>query len=108
MDASNPAIELDPNSAAEFAALVDYLRDYRDCASEFPEIQKLEIFTELQRHIDALYSAHVSLCYATRDTKLVGSDWPDKTPWPVRLVYLTAFHKGKAAPMMAVPKKVTL
>jgi transcriptional regulator with XRE-family HTH domain len=108
MDMSNPDIELDQEPATEFAGLVDYLREYRDCAELYTEAQKLDVYDELQRYIDALDTANISVCYATRDTKLVGHNWQDKSPWPVTLVYLSVFHKGKVPDKMVVPKKVAL
>jgi transcriptional regulator with XRE-family HTH domain len=108
MDLSNPAIPLERGTAASFAALVDYLRDYRDCADVYSQVQKLDVFDDLQQHIDALDANGVSVCYATRDTKLVGKDWVDKTPWPVTLIYLSAFTKGKVPPNLAVARKVVV
>jgi len=108
MDMSNPAVELDREPATEFAELVDYLREYRDCAELYTEVQKLDVYDELQRHIDALDAANISLCYATRNTKLVGRDWKDKNPWPVTLLYFSAYHKGEVPDKMAVPKKVSI
>jgi transcriptional regulator with XRE-family HTH domain len=105
MDLSNPAIALERDAAASFAALVDYLHDYRDCADAYSQVQKLDVFDDVQQHIDALDAAGVSVCYATRDTKLVGKDWVDKTPWPVTLIYLSAFTKGKVPPKLAVARK---
>ena len=72
MDVSNPAIELQGEPAAEFAALVDYLRDYRDCADMYTEVQKLEVHVDLQRYIDALDAVGISVCFAVRNTTLVG------------------------------------
>jgi transcriptional regulator with XRE-family HTH domain len=105
-DVSRPAIELDQAAATEFAFLTDYLRDYRDCASGFSEVQKVEVFAEIQQHIDTLASLGISICYATRDTTFVGRNWMNKEPMPVRLLYLSAFYKGKVPSKMIVPKKV--
>jgi len=105
-DVSRPAIELDRAAATEFATLTDYLRDYRDCASEFSEVQKIDAFAELQQHIDALAAFSVSVCYSTRDATFVGRDWANKEPMPLRLFYLSAFHKAKVPPKMIVPKKI--
>jgi transcriptional regulator with XRE-family HTH domain len=108
MDISNPAIDLNREPAGEFAALVDYLRDYRDCADLHSEVQKLEVHADLQRHLEALDAADISVCYATRNTNLVGANWQDKTPWPVKVVYLSAFHKGKVPNKIAVSRNVGL
>src|SRR5690349_5446676 len=54
MDLSEPAFELPREAAAEFAALIDYYREYRDCHDLYSETDKLDIYDELQEHIDAL------------------------------------------------------
>lgn len=108
MDCSSPAIDLGEQSSANFAALVDYLRDYRDCADAYREIDKLDIYAELQKYIDDLDAAGVTLGYSSRKTALVGKDWPDKTPWRVTLVYLSAFNKGTCPAKMAVPKAINI
>jgi hypothetical protein len=82
--------------------LVDYLRDYRDAASEYGEVQKFAVFDELQKFVDDLSKLGVSLCYATRKTKLVVQ--PDKTPWPVTIAYLAPYKKGAEPSKIAVKK----
>jgi transcriptional regulator with XRE-family HTH domain len=108
MDSSSPAVELEPDAAADFAGLIDYLRDYRDCADAYRETDRLDIYIELQRYIDDLDAAGVSVCYAIRKTRLVGKDWENKTPWPVTLVYVSAFEKGACPKKFAVPKGVSI
>lgn len=108
MDCASPAFELDDDAAADFAAMVDYLRDYRDSADLYGETDKLEIFDELQRYIEGLDARGVSLAVTRRQTKLVGENWADKTPWPVSLIYLTAFPKGKVPAQIAMPRKVQI
>lgn len=105
-DISRVAMELSSEAASEFAALTDYLRDYRDLAPDCGEIEKLTYIEEVQEMLGRLNALDIDICYATRDVKLVGKDWKDKTPWPVKLAYLTAFHRGKAPSRMAVPKAV--
>ena len=81
---------------------------YRDCVDLYSEVQKLEVHADLQRHLEALDAGGISVCFATRNTNLVGANWENKTPWPVKLVYLTAFHKRKVPDKMAVPRKIGL
>jgi len=54
MDLSTPGFEMNREADEEFAALVDYLRDYRDCADIYSEVGKFDIYDEMQEHIDAL------------------------------------------------------
>lgn len=96
MDLSEPAFELSREAAEEFAALVDYFRDYRDCAEAYSETQKLEIYDDLQAHIDALKAQGVSLRYAERKLQMNwGSGQPEAKPVRVTALYLMAFPLGK-------------
>ncbi|MBB3800634.1 transcriptional regulator with XRE-family HTH domain [Xanthomonas arboricola] len=105
MDLSEPAFDLPREAAEEFAALVDYFRDYRDCADAYSETQKFDIYDELQAHIDTLQAQGVSLRYAERKTQVRwGSDQPDATPVPVTALYVMAFPLGKEPKQFATPK----
>lgn len=96
MDLSEPTFELSREAVEEFAALVDYFRDYRDCADAYSETQKLDIYDDLQAHIDALKGQGVSLRYAERKLQMKwGSDQPEAKPVPVTALYLMAFPLGK-------------
>lgn len=108
MDASNPAIELDREPAECFAELVDYLRDYRDCAELYSEVDKLDVYHEVQQYIDALDGLGISIAYAKRKTKLTNENWQDKTPWSVVILYLGAFRKGEVPEKVIVSKKVVI
>ena len=105
MDLSEPAFELSREAAEEFAALVDYFRDYRDCADVYSETQKLEIYDDLQALIDALQAQGVSLRYAERKLQVKwGSDQPDAKPVPVTALYVMAFPLGKEPEQFVTPK----
>lgn len=108
MDMSEPTIELSREQSEHFAALVDYLREYRDCAELYSEVAKLDVYDELQEYIDLLDATGVSVIYASRKVRLINNKWDDKTPWPVTLGYLTAFNAGTAPGKIAVPKKVSI
>ncbi|MGN7918587.1 helix-turn-helix domain-containing protein [Lysobacter sp. 22409] len=105
MDLSEPAFELPREAAEEFAALVDYFRDYRDCADVYSETQKLEIYDELQAHIDTLRAQGVSLRYAERKMQVKwASGQSDSNPAPVTALYVMAFRLGKEPEQFATPK----
>lgn len=106
MDSFSSAVELHGAAAEAFAGLVDYLRDYRDCADLMSETQKLAIFDEVQGYMDALRKEGFSISYARRDTRLVGRDWVDKTPWEVSLAYLVVFPKGSEPKIICAPRQV--
>lgn len=103
MDLSEPAFELSREAAAEFAALIDYYRDYRDCHELYSETQKLEVFDDLQRHIDELRALEVSLCHGARKVR-VGLPVPDREPLVATVLYVVAFRLGHEPTQIATPK----
>ncbi len=106
MDLSTPAFEMSREADEEFAALVDYLREYRDCADMYSEVQKFEVYDEMQGHIDALKAMGVSLCYAIRKLQVtIGGD-PEAKPLPTTALYVIAFPVGKEPKEFATPKTV--
>ncbi len=66
MDLSESGFELTREVDETFAALVDYFRDYRDCADVYSETRKFDVYDEMQSHIDALKALGVSLRYSER------------------------------------------
>jgi len=105
MDLSEPAFELPREAAIEFAALVDYFREYRDCADLYSETQKFDVYDDLQAHIDALKKRGVSLRYAERKLNVTfGIAQSDAKPVPVNALYVVAFPLGKEPEQFAVPK----
>lgn len=84
--------------------LVDYLRDFRDCADAFSETQKFDVYDELQCHIDALKTLGVSLRYAERKMQVkFGADENSK-PMPINVLYVVAFPLGKEPEQFATPR----
>ncbi|KQZ57790.1 MULTISPECIES: helix-turn-helix transcriptional regulator [unclassified Lysobacter] len=101
MDLSEPAFELPREAAAEFAALIDYYREYRDCHDLYSETDKLDIYAELQQHIDALRVLGVSLCHGQRKVAIrMGSG----APMDATVLYVVAFHLGHEPTEIATPK----
>ena len=108
MNSSSSAVELEGAAAEAFAGLVDYLRDYSDCADCMSETEKLKVFAEVREYLDTLRAAGFSVTYARRNTKLVSQNWADKTPWPVTIVYLVVHPTGHEPKMIVVSRKVSL
>lgn len=104
MDLSEPGFELTREADEAFAALVDYFRDYRDCADAYSETQKFEIYDEMQSHIDALKTLGVSLRYAERKMQVKWGTEPDSKPMLVNVLYVVAFPLGKEPEQFATPK----
>lgn len=106
MDLSQPMCDLPPPAEAEFAALVDYHRDFRDCADLYSETQKLEVYADLQAHIDALSALEVSLCYATRKVAISwNAEEPKKSSTPSSVLYVLAYPSGQVPKQVAVARK---
>ncbi|WP_241388425.1 helix-turn-helix domain-containing protein [Pseudomonas aeruginosa] len=105
MDLSEPAFELTREADEAFSALVDYLRDYRDCADAYSETQKFDVYDEMQSHIDALKALGVSLRYATRKIQVKwGSDAANAEPMPVTVLYVVGFPLGEEPEQFATPR----
>lgn len=108
MDLSEPAFELPREADETFAMLVDYLREYRDCADAYNETQKFEIYDELQSHIDALKVLGVSLRYATRKIQVKWGTGADVKPMLATVLYIVGFPLGKEPEQFATPKSASI
>lgn len=104
MDLSEPAFELTREADETFAALVDYFREYRDCADVYTETQKFEVFDEMQSYIDALTVLGVSLRYAERKVQVKWGADPGSKSMPVNVLYVVGFPLGKEPEQFATPK----
>lgn len=104
MDLSETAFELAREADETFAALVDYFRDYRDCADMYSEMQKFEVYDEMQSYIDALKMLGVSLRYAERKMQVKWGSETDSKPMPVNVLYVVCFPLGKEPEQFATPK----
>lgn len=107
MDLSTSAVELSREADERFAELIDYFRDYRDCADCYSQRDKFAIYDELQEHIDALKALEVSLRYATRKMVVKG-DTPEAKPVPLKMLYVIAFPFGKESTEIATPRSMPL
>jgi transcriptional regulator with XRE-family HTH domain len=105
MDLSTPAFDLSREADEKFAELIDYFRDYRDCAECYAQRDKFAIYDALQEYIDALKELHVSLRYATRKMVVKGNP-PDTNPVPVTVLYVIAFPLGKEPDEFATPRNL--
>lgn len=98
-----------PADVAETAATIfDYLRDYGDVDEHYSFSQKLGVHAELGDYLATLNKAGFSVCFALRNTKLVGQNWADKTPWPVTIGYVFVAPSGREPKQIAVLKAIQL
>lgn len=104
MDLSEPGFELSREADEVFAELVDYFREYRDCADTYTESTKFDVYDELQSRIEALCALGVSLRYAERKMQVKWGTNSAATPMPVSVLYVVAFQLGKEPDQFATPK----
>lgn len=107
MDMPVPAFGSHRETEVLFAEMVDYFRDYRDCADLYTEVQKFEIYDGFQAYIDDLKKYGVSLRYAERKTYIKwGTDKEGSKPMLVNILYVAGFSIGKEPEYLAVQKSV--
>jgi transcriptional regulator with XRE-family HTH domain len=107
MDLSTPGFEMSREADEEFAALIDYMREYRDCSDLYTEVQKFDVYDDLQRHIDDLHALSVSLRYAERKVRLrFNNDDADARPIDTNVLYVIAFPVGKEPDEFATPRSI--
>ncbi|WP_042886858.1 helix-turn-helix domain-containing protein [Cupriavidus necator] len=101
---SELAFEMSREVDERFAALMEYFRNYRDCADAYTETQKLEVYDEMQANIDVLKTLGISLRYAERAVLVKWGSDPDSTPMPVNVLYVIGFPLGKEPELFATPE----
>lgn len=74
VDISHPGFEMKRDAQEVFASLVDYFRNYRDCASDYSESAKFSVYDEMQELIDELQQLEVAIQFATRKVHLKVTD----------------------------------
>lgn len=92
-DQATPATPLQEAAEEMFVALVDSMRDWRDCWDAMSEVSKLAAYREAQGHLDRLSELGISIVIATRTVALTSKAWKDSSPWPIAIIDLTAFQK---------------
>ena len=70
----------------------------------YSEMQKFEVYDEMQSHIDALKVLGVSLRYAERKMQLKWGSDPDSKPMPVNVLHVVGFPRGKEPEQFATPQ----
>lgn len=106
MDYSETTFELPPEAAEHYARLIDYYREFRDCADLYSETDKLRVYDEFQSALGAMGQLGVSLCYATRKVTLKHS--PEAKPWTESALYVFACQKGQEPEEIVTPREVKI
>jgi transcriptional regulator with XRE-family HTH domain len=86
------------------AALFDYVRDLMDLG-EVPFSNKRAYHQELETMLRSLEDQGTLIYSAFRDVKLTSESWPDKTPLPMTVGYLTVVPANKQFDEMYVPRR---
>lgn len=105
-DVAEPTFDLTADAASEFAALVDYCREYRECAELHTETDKLQVFSDLQAHIDALSASGVALCYGTRTVAMRLNVASESIQGTFHTLYILAFPAERVPNRVAVSRQV--
>jgi transcriptional regulator with XRE-family HTH domain len=106
MDLSTPGFDLPREADERFAEMVDYYREYRDCADMYSQRGKFDVYDELDGHMEALKAFGVSLVYATR--KVAFKSAPGLEPYTSTALYVVACKKGQEMTEFATPKAMRL
>lgn len=106
MDMSTPGFEMERSAEETFAQLVDYMHEYRDCHDLYSEVQKLELFDELQGYIDQLRELGISLRFAERNLALKVNPDPDAQPFRTSALYVVTYRLGHEPDEFVTPRKV--
>lgn len=101
-----PAFAPPPTVAEELAHLADYLAEYMDCADLYSQVQKLDVYDELQTHIDNLDSMGVCLMYGQRSFKATTT--ADSAGFHIRILHIVGYEKDKAPTSFPVPRQIQL
>lgn len=102
---SDDAISEDAQAAA--AAIFDYVRDIGDLGDDVPYSDKLAFKNELHRMVEELEVKGSILYGSIRSTKIVGTNWADKTPLPFKIGYLIAVPSGLEMVEIMVPRRLS-
>jgi transcriptional regulator with XRE-family HTH domain len=86
------------------AALFDYVRDLMDL-DDVPFSSKRSYHRELEIMLRDLENQGTLVYSAFRDVKLTNDSWPDKTPLPMTVGYLTVVPANKQLDEMYVPRR---
>ncbi|MCC7247088.1 MAG: helix-turn-helix transcriptional regulator [Lysobacter sp.] len=107
MDLSEPVFDLPRDAAELFAELVDAFREYRECSELYSEVQRIDLYEDLQSKIDELKAKGVSLRYAERKVQ-VGARILNAELMPMTVLYVLAFQLGKEPQQIATPRSAQI
>lgn len=98
--------DLPPEADIALAELEDLFTEFRDVHDCYSATDKVEMYAEFQKKIDALADIGVELCHATRRVSINGTE-ASRTPLPFTILYLLACRKGEMPENMAVSREIS-
>lgn len=100
----------DPSPAVEaaFAALLDCLRDFRNCADDVPEVDKIGMHADMQGYLNELAAHGATVLAATDDPLMRFGGALGGGPVRVRILYLGLFPTTETPDSFAVPRKARI
>jgi transcriptional regulator with XRE-family HTH domain len=102
---ANDGISHDAKQVA--ASLFDYMGDLKDVGDVASFSDKVAFNRDLEALLRELEGFGTSVYSATRSTKIVGSNWVDKTPMPFTVGYVTVVPAEMLLKEMIVPRRLS-
>ncbi|MFJ3057166.1 helix-turn-helix domain-containing protein [Herbaspirillum sp. NPDC087042] len=103
MDLFEAAYDVPRELDQVLAGLIDYFREYRDSYDLYTQVDKFDVYDEMQGKIDSLRSLGMSLRYAQR-RMAVRFGMGDGKSMPAEVAYIVGFPLGKEPETFATPK----
>lgn len=105
MDCSESTVEMAEEASLEFASLVDYYREFRDCADLYSEVDKLAVYADFDAKLKTLQALDITVRYATRTitVPVAGAE-----SWTRQALFVIACKKGEEPDSVIVPKAFNL
>lgn len=90
------------------AALFDYLQELIDVIDLLSFTEKLDYSQEVGVMLTDLETNGATAYYSTRKAQFVGSNWPNKAPIAMTIVYVTVVSSAKSLTEMMVPRRLSM
>lgn len=96
--------DLHAGAKEQAAWLFDLLQDYGDIWNEITHSDRLKAGSEFDQALTDLRQQGARAYSATRSTKILGAAWPDQTPLPVTIGYMSIVRADREIDQLMVPK----
>lgn len=97
--------DIAPEARVHAAVLFDNIQDYGDIWSQLSHSDKIEAESHFSELLLPL-RLHAARAYkGTRSVRMIGANWPDKTPLPLTMGYVTVVPAHRDIESLMVPKQ---